>query len=548
MNKGQPRTPKTNDALDAERNSAGAEHVSATPPPAGPAELKLPTPSPKTPRQHAPEQDPAVRARNFTEVKLDFTLEQAQAEALRCIRCKDPKCVEGCPVNVLIPDFLELILLGDICGAADKIQETNLLPAICGRVCQQENYCEKVCVVGLKRSPVAIGDLERFVADYDMAVRGIRETPCDPPTGKKVAIIGSGPASLTCASELARLGHQATVFEALHELGGVLVYGIPPFRLPREVLHAEIDRVRKMGVVFVTNFVVGMTCTIEELRKEYDAIFIGTGAGHPYLMDIPGEDYLGVYTANEFLTRVNLLGGWKFPDCDTPIEVGKRVVVVGGGNSAMDAARVALRMGPEKVYVFYRRSEVEMPARAEEVKHAMEEGIEFHFLAAPVKLEADANNRIYRMQCIQMQLGDADASGRRRPEPMPGSEFWLDVDTVIVAIGQGCNPIIQRTTPELRVTKRTTIQADERGETSLAGIFAGGDVIRGGSTVLLAMKDGRRAAASIQEYLLAKESPVPTLPLSPVGHLPDGQAPATGGNAVSLSPVAPATGGDSSKH
>lgn len=474
--------------------------------PAAPAPAKKRKPNPKLPRQEPARQDPLARQQNFNEVSLGITEEQALLEANRCLDCKDPKCIAGCPVGIDIPAFLRLVLEKDFLAAAEKIWERNLLPAICGRVCQQENYCEATCLVGKKLQPIAIGQLERFVADYVRAMYGSQRSVVAPPTGKRVALVGSGPASLTAASDLARQGHDVTVFEALHELGGVLTYGIPEFRLPREVLRAEIEQIREIGVKFVLNFIVGKTRTIDELLEEFDAIFIGSGAGTPHFMNVPGENLLGVYSANEFLTRVNLMRAYRFPEYDTPIEVGRRVAVIGGGNSAMDAARVALRLGPEKVMIVYRRSRTELPARLEEIHHAAEEGVEFIFLAAPVLLEGDAKAHVRRMQSIRMELGEPDASGRRRPVPIAGSEFWLEVDTVIVAVGASSNPIIQMTTPGLDVTKRGTIRSDESGATSRPGVFAGGDIVRGGATVLLAMMDGRRAAEAIHRYLMGEQA------------------------------------------
>jgi glutamate synthase (NADPH) small chain len=465
------------------------------------AEIKR---NPKAPRQEMPCQEPLIRSRNFEEVALGFTEEQALIEARRCINCKDPKCITGCPVEVNIPRFMTAILRRDFIGAARIIREKNSLPAICGRVCQQEDQCEASCVLAIKGKSVGIGRLERFVSDYE-ADAGKRVTPgIARPTGHRVALVGSGPASLTAAGDLARLGHKVTVFEALHRLGGVLVYGIPEFRLPKSVLEGEIKRLENIGVQFVTNWVIGKTETVDELFEDgYQSVFLGTGAGLPYFLDLPGENLAGVYSANEFLTRVNLMKAYKFPEYDTPVKVGKTVAVLGAGNTAMDAARVALRMGPEKVYVVYRRSGAEVPARAEEVVHAVEEGVDFKFLSAPVQFFGDNAGRVSGMEICRMELGEPDESGRRRPSPIKGSAQTLDVDTVVVAVGQGPNPLVQSTTDGLQTTKRGNIIADSTGLTSRPGVFAGGDVVRGGSTVILAMGDGKRAARAIHDYILS---------------------------------------------
>lgn len=459
--------------------------------------------NPKAPRQEMPCQDPIARSRNFREVALGFTEEQALIEARRCINCKKPTCITGCPVEINVPHFIDSVLNRNYSEAASIIREKNSLPAICGRVCQQEDQCEKRCVLGIKGKPVAIGRLERFVSDCELDT-GKSPTPrIAPRTAHCIALVGSGPASLTAAGDLARMGHRVTVFEALHKLGGVLVYGIPEFRLPKSVLEAEIRKLENIGVEFVTSCVIGKTDTVDELFEEgYDSVFLATGAGLPYFLNLPGEHLAGIYSANEFLTRVNLMKAYKFPEYDTPVKVGKRVAVLGAGNTAMDAARVALRLGPEKVYMVYRRSRAEVPARAEEVEHAMEEGIEFKFLTNPTQFFGNTDGWVCGMEVVSMELGEADESGRRRPVPVKGSEHTLDVDTVIVAVGQGPNPLVQSTTPGLATNKRGNIIANESQMTTRPGVYAGGDVVRGGSTVILAMGDGKRAAKAINEYLI----------------------------------------------
>ncbi|AEG15498.1 glutamate synthase (NADPH), homotetrameric [Desulfofundulus kuznetsovii DSM 6115] len=460
------------------------------------------------PKKHPmPAQAPIERIRNFNEVALGYDEETAVAEAKRCLQCKKEPCRQGCPVEVDIPAFIRLVAERDFAGAIKKIKEKNALPAVCGRVCPQENQCEKYCTLGKKHEPVGIGRLERFCADWELT-RGVLPQEVAPPTGFKVAVVGSGPAGLTCAADLAKLGHRVTVFEALHVAGGVLMYGIPEFRLPKRVVQAEIENLKKLGVEIVTNAVVGKFATVDELMEEegFDAVFIGTGAGLPYFMNIPGENSCGVYSANEFLTRTNLMKAYLFPEWDTPIKVGRKVAVIGGGNVAMDAARTALRLGAEESWIVYRRSEKELPARHEEVEHAKEEGIKFAFLTNPVRILADENGWVKGMECLRYELGEPDESGRRRPVPIPGSEFVMDVDTVVVAIGQAPNPLVPRTTRGLELGRKGNIVADpQTGATSKPGVFAGGDVVTGAATVILAMGAGRIAARSIHDYLMKKK-------------------------------------------
>lgn len=457
-------------------------------------------------RHPMPEQEPHVRVKNFEEVPLGFDAETAMREAERCLDCKKPICIKGCPVNIDIPAFIKLVAKGKFVEAAWKIKEQNALPAVCGRVCPQEEQCELTCVIRKKYKPVAIGRLERFVADYERAQGKIKIPELPPPTGKKVAIVGSGPAGLTVAGDLVRLGHKVTIFEALHAAGGVLVYGIPQFRLPKEIVKAEVNFLEQMGVEVRMNAVIGKTDTVGDLFDEgYDAVFIGTGAGAPWFMNIPGENLNGIYSANEFLTRSNLMKAYRFPEYDTPIYVGKRAVIIGGGNTAMDAARTAMRLGAEKTYIVYRRSRTEMPARIEEIHHGEEEGLIFHLLTNPLRFIGNEEGRVVAMECIKMELGEPDASGRRRPIPMEGSEFTMDVDTVVVAIGNGSNPLLQSTTPGLETNKWGNITADpETGQTSLEGVYAGGDIVTGGATVILAMGAGKKAAAAIHDYIMSK--------------------------------------------
>ncbi len=457
-----------------------------------------------------PEQDPKVRAKNFDEVTLGYSHEDAVNEAKRCLSCKHAPCRQGCPVQVDIPAFIKHLKEGDADAAIATIKNVNSLPAVCGRVCPQEEQCEKHCVLAKKGEAVGIGRLERYAADYARN-KGELVTPVDyAADAQKVAVVGSGPAGLTAAGDLAKLGYKVTVFEALHAPGGVLVYGIPEFRLPKEaVVKAEIDNLRKLGVDIVVNAVAGKTFTIDELMEEegYEAVFIATGAGLPHFMGIPGENLNGVYAANEFLTRCNLMKAYKFPHSGTPIHVGKRVAVVGGGNVAMDAARTALRLGADQVYIVYRRSEEELPARLEEVHHAKEEGIEFQLLTNPVAVVGNEQGWVSALKCIRMELGEPDASGRRRPVEIPDSEFDLAVDTVVIAIGQGPNPLVQSTTKGLDTNKRGNIIADsETGATSKPGVFAGGDIVTGAATVILAMGAGKKAAAAIDQYLMAKRA------------------------------------------
>lgn len=453
-----------------------------------------------------PAQDPVERARNFNEVALGYDEETAVAEAKRCLQCKKQPCRQGCPVEVDIPAFLQLVAERDFEGAIKKIKEKNALPAVCGRVCPQENQCESYCTLGKKHEPVGIGRVERFCADWELK-KGVTPPPVEASTGKKVAVIGSGPAGLTCAADLAKKGHKVTVFEALHVAGGVLMYGIPEFRLPKSVVQAEVENLKALGVEIEVNSVVGKATTVDELLEEegFDAIFIGTGAGLPYFMNIPGENACGVYSANEFLTRTNLMKAYQFPNWDTPIKVGGKVAVIGGGNVAMDAARTALRLGAEESWIVYRRSREELPARAEEVEHAEEEGVKFALLTSPVEIFSDENGWVTSMKCIKYELGEPDASGRRRPVPIEGSEYVMDVDTVVIAIGQGPNPLVPRTTKGLELTKKGNIVADlETGATSKPGVYAGGDVVTGAATVILAMGAGRKAANAIHEYLTNK--------------------------------------------
>jgi glutamate synthase (NADPH/NADH) small chain len=485
------------------------------------------------PAQEMPEQDPTARRRNVSEVALGYTEEQARIEAMRCLQCRNAPCIEGCPVRIRIRDFVGAIAQGDYQQAVAIIKENSLLPAVCGRVCPQEVQCQEKCTVGLSlkdvSKAVSIGRLERFVADLGRlrgeavppAIRGqdaldtkmqrpdaLATTPAvAPPTGMKVAIIGSGPGGIVAAADSRRAGHEVTVFEAFHKPGGVMVYGIPEFRLPKAIVQQEIETLKRMGVKIVTNFIVGRTRTVEQLMKEdgFDAVYIGVGAGLPTFMNVEGESLVGVYSANEYLTRANLMKAYQFgAGADTPIARSKRVAVVGGGNVAMDAARTAVRLGAEKVYLIYRRTEKEMPARVEEIHHAKQEGVDFHLLENPKRILGDANGNVVAIECLRYELGEPDASGRRRPVAIPGSEFQIDVDTVIIAIGNQANPLIRQTTPGLEFNKWGNLVVDEHCRTSMEGVFAGGDIVLGAATVILAMGQGRIAAAAMNEYLARK--------------------------------------------
>jgi len=465
----------------------------------------MPNMSPK--KVPMPEQQPCVRNKNFLEVATGYTEEMAIEEAQRCLNCKNKPCMGGCPVNVKIPEFIALIAEGKFEEAYYKIQETSSLPAVCGRVCPQESQCEKYCVRGIKGEPVAIGRLERFAADWFMKNGKPRnEKPVK--NGKKVAIVGAGPAGLTCAGDLAKLGYSVSVFEAFHTPGGVLVYGIPEFRLPKDIVKTEIDKLKGLGVEIHTDMVIGKVLSIEELlcQEGFDAVFVGTGAGLPSFMGIDGESLNGVYSANEFLTRINLMKAYRFPEYDTPIYMGKNVVVVGGGNVAMDAARCAKRLGAENVSIVYRRSEAEMPARAEEIHHAKEEGINFCLLCNPTRIIGTEDGWTKQIECIKMELGEPDASGRRRPVEVKGSEFLIDAEVVVIAIGQSPNPLIKNTTPDIETNKKgCIITREETGETTKKGVWAGGDAVTGAATVILAMGAGKTAAQSIDEYLKNKQ-------------------------------------------
>jgi glutamate synthase (NADPH/NADH) small chain len=453
-------------------------------------------------RVHMPEQDPLRRSGTFEEVNRGLSIESAIREAQRCLQCKAPHCVKGCPVAVSIPEFIDALAGGELLRAAAILQHDNALPAVCGRVCPQETQCEELCVLKAKGEPVAIGYLERFVADWAMLHEAdMAKETLPPPTGKKVAIVGSGPAGLTAAGELAHRGHNVTIFEALHDTGGVLRYGIPEFRLPNNIIDMEVARLLAIGVTIECNVIIGKTLTLKQLRDEYDAVFIANGAGLPVMLDIPGENLKGVYSANEYLTRVNLMEAGRNPKAATPIIRGKSVAVIGGGNTAMDCVRVGRRLGAERAMIIYRRSEIEMPARIEEIKHAKEEGVEFIMLTAPVGISGNEVGWVASMRCQRMELGEPDASGRRRPIPIAGSEYDVQVDIVVNAVGTRANPLLTATAPDLALNRWGNIVIDDNGATSIPGVFAGGDIVRGGATVILAMGDGKKAAAAIHDYL-----------------------------------------------
>ncbi len=450
-----------------------------------------------------PEQDPKIRARNFIEVPEGYSVKMAQEEAARCLHCKKPLCIEGCPVGVPVPEFIDLLAHGDITGAARKIWERNALPAVCGRVCPQESQCEGNCIVGRRGEPVAIGNLERFVADWERTNGSGELPPREQATGKKVAVIGAGPSGLTVAGDLARKGHEVTIFEAFHKPGGVLIYGIPEFRLPKEIVAQEVHFLERQGVKIECNAVVGKSVSLDELFAEgFAAIYIGVGAGLPRFMGIPGENLVGILSANEYLTRTNLMRGYAFPEVDTPVPPGKNVVVLGAGNVAMDAARTAIRMGAESVKIVYRRSRTEMPARSAEIHHAEEEGVELCLLANPTRYIGNDAGRLVKIECVKMELGEPDDSGRRRPVPVAGSEFFIDCDLCIVAVGSGANPLLTGETPDIQLNSRGNIIVEEgTGKTSRRGVWAGGDIVSGAATVILAMGAGREAANSMHNYL-----------------------------------------------
>ena len=456
----------------------------------------------KASRQPMPEQPANVRRRNFEEVPYGYSEDQAVSEAIRCLQCKKPLCIDGCPVEVDIPAFIAKIKEKDFSGSIRKIWEKNALPAVCGRVCPQESQCEGNCIVGKKGEPVAIGNLERFVADWERSHGTGELLPKAAPTGKRVAVVGSGPSGLTVAGDLILKGHDVTLFEAFHKPGGVLVYGIPEFRLPKEIVYKEVNSLERLGVKLETNSVIGRIVSLDELFKEgYDVIYLGVGAGLPTFLDVPGENLIGIYSANEYLTRSNLMKAYLFPEYDTPIALGKNVVVVGAGNVAMDAARTAMRLGADNVKIVYRRSRDEMPARAAEIHHAEEEGIEMFLLTAPTRFMGDKDGKLNAMECLKMELGEPDASGRRRPVPIKGSEFILDCDLAVISVGSGANPLLTQSTDGLKLNKWGYIIADGEGKTSKRGVWAGGDIVTGAATVILAMGAGRIASNSMHKYL-----------------------------------------------
>jgi glutamate synthase (NADPH/NADH) small chain len=457
-----------------------------------------------------PEQDPRERIKNFDEVPLGQDAQTAILEAQRCLQCKRTPnrkvCMDGCPVEIDIPAFIRKVQEGDFAEAIKIIRQSQNLPAVCGRVCPYENQCEGYCVVGKKNEPVGIGRLERFLADWERKEQKHGKIEVPPPTGKKVAVVGGGPAGLTVAGDLAKLGHKVTVFEALQYSGGVLIYGIPEFRLPKEIVRAEVDYLSRMGVEIKNDYVIGKLETVDELLNSYDSVFVGTGAGLPDWTGLKGENLNGIMSANEFLTRVNLMKAFKFPEYDTPVRVGDRVVTIGGGNVAMDCARTSLRLGCKESVILYRRSDAELPARREEIHHAKEEGVKFELLSAPLEFIGDDCGNVKQIKAIRMQLGEPDASGRRRPVKIPGSEFTLDAQTVLIAIGQSPNPLVPMTTPDLKTTKEGTIAVDQDGRTSKKGVFAGGDIASGAATVILAMGDGKKAAKAMHRYMMEDPS------------------------------------------
>jgi glutamate synthase (NADPH/NADH) small chain len=460
----------------------------------------------KLERQHMPKQDPIERVRNFDEVALGYPIETAMLEASRCLQCKKPLCRQGCPVGINIPGFIKSIVERDYRAGIKTIKETNALPAVCGRVCPQEEQCEKMCILGKKGAPISIGRLERFLADWE-AREGKPEVPeMAPRTGKRVAIVGSGPSGITVANSLIIRGHEVTIFEALHDCGGVLAYGIPEFRLPKAIVSREVEYVKSLGVKIVTDYIVGKTKTVDDLLKEYDALFVGSGAGLPWFMEIPGENLNGVYSANEYLTRVNLMKGFRFPEYRTPVKRPCRVAVVGGGNVAMDSARTAIRLGAAEVHLVYRRGREELPARAEEAENAEEEGVIFDLLTLPLRLIGDENGWVREIECQKMELGEPDASGRRKPVPVEGSNFRVPFDAVVMAIGNSPNPLIPMTTPGLEISKKGGIVTNpETAQSSRPNIWAGGDIVRGAATVISAMGDGRIAAAAMHKYLTGND-------------------------------------------